>query len=181
MASAFITNIAFPKSLEEVLLFVNEVGRYHVEEILTESNTEWTAPKDAVKGETVFFMHSKTSIDTIRRLKRQLQSEGFDSRPDAYDTIADALDRGEELYRRIGGCVFAKGVVSGDVIVDENARNSGLHWSSIYYAPISNIEVFNKPVSINQFREFIFISRTGAITKLTDEQTAKLLELARQA
>ena len=110
----------------------NEVGRYHVEEILTESNTEWTAPKDAVKGETVFFMHSKTSIDTIRRLKRQLQSEGFDSRPDAYDTIADALDHGEELYRRIGGCVFAKGVVSGDVIVDENARNSGLHWSSIY-------------------------------------------------
>lgn len=177
MSSAFITNIAFPKSLEEVSFFVNEVGHYDVEEILAETNTEWTAPKDAYNGELVFFMHSKTSIDTIRRLKRQLQSSQPDLSPDFYDALAEALDRGEKLYERIGGCIFAKGVVDGDIIVDEYARKSGLHWSSIYYAPISGIEVFDNPVHISQFRDFIFISRTGAITKLNDEQTEKLLEL----
>lgn len=181
MTFAFITNIAFPKSLEEVLSYVDEVGRFDVEEILAENSTEWTAPKDAFKGETVFFMHSKTSIDTIRRLKRQLHSEGFEARPDTYDIIAEALDYGEELYERIGGCIFAKGVVDGDIIVDESARSNGLHWSSIYYAPISDIEVFDEPVHISQFREFIFISRTGAITKLDDAQTERLLKLVQRA
>lgn len=177
MTAEFITNIAFPKTLDEVFFYANEIGRFDVEEILTESSTEWTVPKDSCPGELAFFMHSKTSIDTIRRLRKELQSIQQEIEPVRYEIIAKALDSGESLYERIGGCIFAKGIVSGNVVVDKSARNSKLHWSSIYYAPISNIEVFNNPVHISQFRGFIFISRTGAITKLDDQQASKLLSL----
>lgn len=177
MTAAFITNIAFPKTLEEVFFFANEVGRFDVEKILRENSTEWTAPKDSYLGELVFFMHSKTSIDTIRRLRKELRSAQPKTEPAKYEILIKALDRGESLYRRIGGCIFAKGVVSGNIIVDKSSRNSKLHWSSIYFAPISNIETFDNPVHISQFRDFIFISRTGAITKLDDQQASKLLGL----
>ena len=177
MTAAFITNIAFPKTLNEVFFYANEIGHFDVEEVLTESSTEWTAPKDSYPGELVFFMHSKTSIDTIRRLRKELRSLQSEIEPTRYGIIAKALDSGESLYKRIGGCIFAKGIVNGNVVVDKSACDSRLHWSSIYYAPISNIEVFDSPVHISRFRDFIFISRAGAITKLDDQQVSKLLSL----
>ena len=70
MSKAFITNISFPKSLDEILYFMNGRGKFDVEEVLEADYVEWTAPNDAFVGETVYFTHSKTSIDTIRHLKR---------------------------------------------------------------------------------------------------------------
>lgn len=177
MTAAFITNIAFPKTLDEVSFYANEVGHFDAEDVLTENSTEWTAPKDSYPGEMVFFMHSKTSIDTIRHLRKQLHSLQPEIEPARYEILTKALDKGESLYQEIGGCIFAKGIVSGDIIIDESARDSELHWNSVYYAPISNIETFNNPVHISRFRDFIFISRTGAITKLDDQQTSRLLSL----
>ncbi len=74
MSKSFISNISFPKTLDEVMYFINERGQFDVQDIMTASYVEWTAPKDAYIGETVYFMHSKTSIDTIRHLKRELAS-----------------------------------------------------------------------------------------------------------
>lgn len=177
MEAAFITNISFPKSLDEVLYFIENRGHFDIEEILQASYVEWTAPKDAQIGERVFFMHSKTSINTIRSLKKQFRETKADIDPTARNVLAEALDRGEELYQLYGGCVYAQGKVCDDIIEDHVAREDGLHWRSIYYAPIDNISLIEPPINISEFRDFIKISRTGAITKLDEEQTEKLLAL----
>lgn len=170
MEAAFITNISFPKSLDEVLYFIDVRGHFYVEEVLEEPYVEWTAPKDAHIGEQVFFMRSKTSIDTIRSLKKQRKETEAVIDPSANKTLIEALDKAEKLYQSIGGCVFARGKVCGEIIVDNIARNDGLHWRSVYYAPIGDISVIEPPINISEFRDFIKISRTGAITKLDEGQ-----------
>ena len=177
MEAAFITNISFPKSLDEVLYFIDVRGHFDVEEVLEESYVEWTAPKDAHIGEQVFFMHAKTSIDTIRSLKKQRKEMEAHISPDANKTLIEALDKAEKLYQSIGGCVFARGKVCGEIIVDNVARSDGLHWRSVYYAPIGDISVIEPPINISEFRDFIKISRTGAITKLDERQEKMLLSL----
>ena len=57
MSRPFITNISFPKSLDEVLYFMKERGRFDVEEVAGSTYVEWTAPKGAQVGDTAFFMH----------------------------------------------------------------------------------------------------------------------------
>lgn len=59
---SFITNISFPKTLEEVMYFMNVRGKFDVQEILEADYVEWTAPKEAFVGETVYFMHSKKPL-----------------------------------------------------------------------------------------------------------------------
>lgn len=54
MSRAFITNISFPKSLDEVLYFIGERGKLDVEEVMTADYVEWTAPKDSKIGDTAF-------------------------------------------------------------------------------------------------------------------------------
>lgn len=177
MSKSFISNISFPKTLDEVMYFINERGQFDVQDIMTASYVEWTAPKDAYIGETVYFMHSKTSIDTIRHLKRELASLRDEVDPQSVETLANALDKGEELYGQVGGSIFACGIVCDDIIVDDVATRDGLHWRSVYYAPIDNISLIEPPINIAEFRDFIMISRTGAITKLDDEQDERLRAL----
>ena len=69
---AFITNISFPKSLDEVLYFMNVRGILDMEDLLESSYVEWTAPKTAEVGDDVFFMHAVTSMDIIKRLQCEL-------------------------------------------------------------------------------------------------------------
>ncbi len=177
MEKSFITNVSFPKSLDEVLYFINVRGRFDVEEIMSSKYVEWTAPKSAHVGEAVYFMHSKTSIDTIRHLKKELKTQWDDIDAYARDALGRALEKGEELYGKVGGSIFAMGRVSGDIIVDEVATRDGLHWRSRYYAPIDSIVLVEPPIGIAEFRSFISVSRTGAITKLDDSQDEMLRSL----
>lgn len=177
MSESFITNISFPKTLDEVLYFMTERGQFDVQDVMTADYVEWTAPKDAHVGETAYFMHSKTSIDTIRHLKRELASLQDEMTPHERETLSHALEVGEELYRKVGGSVFAYGTVCDEIIVDDVATRDGLHWRSVYYAPINNISLIEPPINISEFRDFIKISRTGAVTKLDDKQDEMLRTL----
>lgn len=174
ISESFITNISFPKTLEEVMYFINVRGKFDVQEILEADYVEWTAPKEAFIGETVYFMHSKTSIDTIRRLKRELIFLEDELGPRSVALLRTALTKGEELYREVGGSIFAEGKVCGEIIIDNIATRDNLHWRSKYYAPIDSIVQINPPINIAEFRDFITVSRTGAITKLTADQNEKL-------
>ena len=153
------------------------MGKFDIEDLLQSTYNEWTAPKDATEGAQVFFMHSVTSIDTIKRLQRELKAseEEFISTTDLI--LESGLARAEELYRKYGAKIFATGRVCGDIIEDKRVLDSGLHWRSIYFAPIDEIHELERPIDISEFRDFIKVSRTGAITKLTDEQAARLNEL----
>ena len=47
------------------------------------------------------------------------------------------------------------------MIVDSFAVENKLHWTSKYFAPIDDMIVLDKPIHINDFRDFITISRTS--------------------
>lgn len=177
MTESFITNISFPKSLDEILYYMDKRGKFDVEEVLEADYVEWTAPKDAFVGETVYFMHSKTSIDTIRHLKRELVLAQSEMDQETFETLDAALCKGEGLYAEFGGSVFALGKVCDEIIVDDVATRDGLHWRSKYYAPIDAILLIKPPINIAEFRSFITVSRTGAVTKLSSEQNEKLQAL----
>lgn len=177
MKKSFITNLAFPKSLDELLYFIEDRGKFDVQEVLEGDYLEWTAPQDASIGDIAFFMFSKSSIDTIRRLRKELKLNRNEIEDFDCDVLFAALNEGEKLYREIGGAIFARGVVCGDIIIDDVAIREGLHWSSRCYAPIDSITLIKPPIHINEFRDFITISRTGAITKLNSEQAEMLAAL----
>ena len=180
MPEAFITNISFPKSLDEVLYFIEERGKFDVQEVMSANCVEWTAPKDAQIGDAAYFMHSKTSIDTIKRLKRELKRTQSDINLAVFEVLDKALNEAERLYYQVGGSIFATGTVSGEIIVDNIATEDGLHWRSKYYAPTNSLSLIEPPIHIDEFRDFITISRTGAITKLNADQETKLQELRAQ-
>ena len=69
---AFINNISFPKTLDELYWFATEHGSFNVEDILFETETVWTSPKWVKIGDVVFFMHSKTAKSIITKLRTEL-------------------------------------------------------------------------------------------------------------
>lgn len=122
-------------------------------------------------------MHSKTSIDTIRNLRRELKLAKDEIDASQFTALINALNKGEKLYSQIGGSIFASGIICGEIITDDIATKDGLHWHSRHYAPISKVSLIKPPIHIDEFRDFITISRTGAITKLTAEQEVELIGL----
>lgn len=160
---AFISNISFPRTIDELKFFVKDVGRFNVEEILMFSETEWTAPKWAVKGDIVFFFHAKTAIQRIRHLKIILK-DNQKSLKDDYDILIDGLERAEKLYNQYGGKIFAVGRILDKPHYDYQEGDEIYHWKTRIYAPIGDIKTLQNPVDISEFSDFIRISRQSAIT-----------------
>ncbi|MGN0689565.1 MAG: hypothetical protein ACI4KH_03990, partial [Oscillospiraceae bacterium] len=128
---AFISNISFPTSLDELYGYVH---LFDVEKILgcdyfsfiddnnyyDDSDSKvyesrecfWTAPKWCKKGDIVFFMHSKTADATISRLKTELNNNRERLSPDYFWTMMNSLFRAKKLHDIYGGTIFAIGKVS---------------------------------------------------------------------
>lgn len=170
---AVINNISFPKSLDELRYFAYDVGRFDVEDILHNSETEWTMPKWAMPNDIVFFFHAKTAIDIIRRLEIQVEREN----PKDRSSLLYHLQRARALYNKCGGKIFAVGRVLHRPFYDDFADNEGLHWKGKIYAAIGNVYVLENPVDISEFSDFIFVSRQSAITAVLGEDFEKLKKL----
>ena len=173
---AFLNNISFPKSLDELELFAD---KFNVEEILTVNETEWTAPKWAVKGDVVFFFHAKTAIQWITKLETQLKNEKVWISKEKVQIFENALKRARSLYKNYGGKIFAIGRVSGRPFYDRQEGDEIYHWNSRLYVAINEIWVLQEPVDISEFSNFIFVSRQSAITPVVGndfEQLKTLIE-----
>lgn len=158
---AFITNIAFPKTLKELSRYIYEDGCFDVEKILKNPWEVWTAPRWCKPGDIVFFMHAKTASDTIRALRKLLDAERnfYD-----YDLFSNWLTRGENLHEKYGGKIFAIGQVAKSPEVYEDDEDFIAHWKSRIYAYINNLWLLPKPVDISEFRSFLKVSRQSSIT-----------------
>lgn len=97
---AFIDNISFPMTLEELERFADW---FNVEEILNVAETEWTAPRWAVEGDIVFFFHAKTAIQKITMLETKLKQEKTEYSEEDYRWLWKSLQRARELYKSYGG------------------------------------------------------------------------------
>lgn len=169
---AFLNNISFPKSLDELELFANG---FNVEEILTVTETEWTAPKWAVEGDIVFFFHAKTAIQWIRKLETKLKRAKAFLSVEKVQTLESALKRARLLYKSYGGKIFAIGQVSDRPVYDN--QNIDRHWNSKFYAEINQICVLQRPIDIAEFSDFLMVSRQSAITPVVGDDFERLKAL----
>lgn len=175
---AYINNIVFPKSLDEVLFYATEHGCFNVEDILNDQVTTWTVPNWTKVGDVVFFMHSKTSISTITALKTELHNNKSLYSAHTFDMLDLWLERGRMLYKKYGGKIFALGkVVGAPEYIDSDDfsyEDADLyHWNSRIYADIE-LHVLDNPIDISQFNSFIKVNRQGAITGVWGEEFYRL-------
>ena len=136
---------------------------------------EWTAPRWAKTGDIVFFMMAKTSINHMKRLKRQLNEDGDTYSIRERKMILEALQRGEKLYQKYGRKILAVGKVNGDIVYD--LPSSEQHWKSRIYAPIDGLSILDHLVSIDEFRSFLTLARQATITPVLGESFEKLKKL----
>ena len=125
---AFIDNISFPITLEELERFADW---FNVEEILNVDETGWTAPKWAVEGDIVFFFHAKTAIQKITMLETKLKRAKIEYSEEDYQWLWKSLQRARKLYKSYGGKIFAIGRVSGRAEYDSQEGDEVLHWQAV--------------------------------------------------
>ncbi|EJN94878.1 hypothetical protein ACVRW7_07545 [Streptococcus ratti] len=172
---AFIANSSFPKTLEELL----QIDELNIELILSGEEFEWTVPRWSKAGDIIFFMYSKTSINTIRRLRKQL-NEVKDADVFGVEEVTKLfllLDKGEYYYSKFGASIFALGQVRGRLFRDDFSYINSFHWGSNIYSGIDNVKVLRNPIAIDDFREFIHISRQSGITPVLGMEFSELKNL----
>ena len=70
---SMVLNLSFPQRLDELFDLVNENEELFIDSLLNcPDQYSWTAPKWMKADDIVFFMYSKSSFQTIRRLKKEL-------------------------------------------------------------------------------------------------------------
>ena len=167
--NSFITNFQSPVDLEELKEFWQMGIGSNLDILLNDyqDGTEWSVPSDAEVGDTVFFMCAKTSVDSrhMARVRKQAMQAGD----------AELIRIAEEqysLHKRYAGKILAVGILTDDPYEELSAGGR-----SSWFAEIDQINLLANPVDISEFNSFIMVSRTGAITKLSDSQYASLVEL----
>ncbi len=172
---SFITNFQSPVELDDLIDRFQSGGVTNLNMILDReryASVEWTVDKNATVGDTVYFMCAKTSVDHMGHLCALLRkAEVADKELLAY---AEAQ---RKLYREKAGQIIAVGQVADEPFSTWNSGWNSPYWRSPWYARIDNIRVLDRSVNIAEFRDFIQVSRTGAITKLTNEQDEGLQKL----
>lgn len=167
--NGFILNFQAPKELEDLADRFYRDGLTNIIHILNFENTaqQWTVHKDAKVGDKVFFMCAKTSRDHMRRVAKQAEAV-FDE-----EIIEFARDN-LALYKKYAGKIVAVGEVIEEPFETSDSGYGYPAWRQTWYAQIGHFKLLERPLDISEFRDFIFVSRTGSVTKLSDEQIAKL-------
>lgn len=175
---SFITNISFPKTLDELLYFLEDDFHFNVDDILEYEYVEWTAPRWCKIGDIVFFMHSKTAKSIITKLRTQYQKNKHLYTNNQCKLIEKGIEHALDNYKKYGGKIYAIGRVSNpsfyDSLSDDDIK---FHWGSKIYAPINEIIVLKNPIHISEFNNYIYISRQSAITPVFGKEFLKLKEL----
>ena len=175
---AFINNIAFPKSLEEIKEVYIEEGRYDIEALLSAEETCWTAPRWAMMGDVCLFMHAKTANSTISSLKTELMKNRHYYSDTDFQELSSWLDRGKELYKKYGGKIFAVArVFDSPEEYFDSEPNEYIHWGSRLYADMGEIWHLQEPIDISEFKKYVAVSNRGAITPVYGEEYAGLKKL----
>ena len=170
---AFIDNISFPSSLDELRNVIDERGGFDVEWILCEEKVCWTAPKWAKAGDVVFFMHGKYANKKISALRTSLVQSKNQYSPKEYQEMMEWIETGERLHKSYGGKIFAIARITGNPQYYQAEEVQ--HWKSNIYADMDSVIVLENPVDSSKFSEYIRITRCGAITGVFGSDYEKLV------
>lgn len=173
--SAYIINFQAPKEFEDLEDRYYRDRMTNIDHIFSWHDTlgEWTVDKDSTIGDEVFFMRAVTSVQHMAHLCK-IAKETKDT------DFIQFTEQERALYRKYAGTIVARGVISDYPFQTETSGYAFPAWRSPWYARIGQSQVLQKPIHISQFRDFIKVSRTGSITKLTLEQQSALKKLVQE-
>ena len=176
---ALINNISFPKNIEGMFEYVTDNRLFDVEKILSDRYNEWSAPKWVQAGDIMLFFHAKTALATIRKLKKEFNSKIMDYSENDRELLLDGFDRAEYLYDLYGGKIFAIAKVVGSPSYFDRSDDGlyGAHFKGRVFAEIEIIHILNNPIHINEFSDFILVSRQSAITGVFGDTYTRIKEL----
>lgn len=146
---AFLNNISFPKTLDELEYFAE---RFNVEEILNVKETEWTAPKWAVKGDIVFFFHAKTAIQKITMLETKLKQEKGERLEEDTRTLWTALQRARKLYKVYGGKILQSGRFQTGPFMMFRKETRSFIGQVVFMHPLIGFMCFLVPLTFQSFQ-----------------------------
>ena len=169
---AYILTITYHTSFEEIIESVMDCGRDVISNFLKVKRADkvsYVSPKWATDGDIIFFYYAKSSINSIRKLKRKLYEFDDDEERCAMKKI---LDSAEEIYKIIGGCIFAVGKVCGNAEIGERYKHS--HFKNNIFAPITDFVNLETVISIEWFSEYLSLEFKKSITPVLGESFDRL-------
>ena len=135
--------------------YENEAGtniNFILEDFKT-GKTNWSVSKESMPGDIVVFMCAKEARHNLGMAVSHIPG-GYD------DNFMDFIDDQKALYKKYSGHLLGYGIVKDRPVL------SGKWW----LADIEKLYQFENPVFIDEYRNFITISRTNSITCITDDQ-----------
>lgn len=168
--SAMIINFQSPVAVEDLIDRYIRDKMTNIDHIFNFENTlrEWTVDKNSQVGDVVFFMCAKTSKDHMGHVCAEAK------RAECAEEIIAFAESERELYKKYAGHIVAMGVVESEPFQDDDAGYAFPYWRSPWYAKIGDFHLLDTPIHISEYRDYITVSRTGSITRLTKEQEETL-------
>ena len=157
---AYILNFNVSRDPLDLIYFYNRYRGTNINFLIDDfpsGKTGWSVPRKATIGDTVFFMCAKEARKNLGMALTHLPNV-------TEDDFWTFVESQKDLYKQYSGHILAYGTV---VSLPEQ---DGDWWMS----DIDPLVPFSTPVSIDEFRSFIFLSRRNSITRLSDEQTDRL-------
>jgi hypothetical protein len=186
-----ITSVSFPQTLERLRAMGQKWLRLVGQDWITDMDVlssfpagktvPWIAPKWLTEGDILFFYHTKTATNLIRKLRREAMSAsrtggwkqlGFVQSIDELERLRRMLERADEAALTRAGTIFAFAVVGGrpERIMDEQK-----HFHGTIYAPIESVHVFKRPLAADEFSHLVAIGQ-NTTTAVYGHQFAGLQE-----
>lgn len=172
---AYILTLTYETTLEELLERVEQSGYDTITEIVAMNNNDilsYVSPIWASAGDIIFFYYAKSSINTIKRLKKESDLlNDYDIDKPMYKGV---LKEAEDMYNKIGGCIFAVGKVMDSSFVGNGVEHA--HFKSKIFAPISYVVNLKNPIPINNFSKYLTFAFRQSITPVLGSSFEALKE-----
>lgn len=170
---AYILTITYHTTLEEVMEHILDCQCDIITKIsILQRNdvADFVAPKWATEGDIVFFYFAKSSINSIRKLKKECNKlRESDNRKKVIEIF---LNDAEELYSQFGGYIFAVGKVCGKAEIGERYEHS--HFKNNIFAPITDFVNLDTVISLEYFSEYAPLEFKKSITPVLGESFERL-------
>ena len=150
---AYILTITYHTTLEEIMEHIEDCHCdiiTYISILQREDVVDFVAPKWATEGDIVFFYFAKSSINSIRKLKKECDK--LDESDKRKKVIQIFLSDAEELYSQFGGCIFAVGRVCGNAEIGERYEHS--HFKNNIFAQITDFVNLDTVISLEYFSEY---------------------------
>ncbi len=129
----------------------------------------WTMPRLVKTDDIIFFFHAKFAFKKIRSTIKEAKLLG-----EYNGDMKKALDKAELLHKKYGGKIFSIARVGDSPQYFGEDDQEYFHFKGRVFGGVSDVQVLKNPVSLEQFSQFIFLSRQSSITPIFGDSFDRL-------